>query len=213
VNQPTPFAQPISTTGGRATFSRAGTIQLGGKRLRRGFLRRTRREARAYPSWICKCRTTKSLRKKIKRARPTQLNRSGGGEGRMSAGNPFANGANSQLQSSDLFVESVPKHSQKLLRCGLLCIPHPTTSPPVHQKHRRTCFCRAARCPPPRWNLTPSAQGRNDGRREIELSPRPGARCPFGYRGMITLPAGRTKAAPPTRDRLPVAATSAVRDS
>jgi len=37
VNQPTPFAQPISTTGGRVTFSRAGTVQLGGKRLRRGF--------------------------------------------------------------------------------------------------------------------------------------------------------------------------------
>src|SRR5215469_13194587 len=52
-------------------------MQLGGKWLRSRFLRKARSEARAYPSWICKRRTTKPLRKKIEQTRPTQLHEYG----------------------------------------------------------------------------------------------------------------------------------------
>ncbi len=55
----------------RATL--AVTMQLGGKWLRSGFLRKARSEARAYPKWICKRRTTKPLRKKTKQTRPIRL--------------------------------------------------------------------------------------------------------------------------------------------
>jgi hypothetical protein len=45
----------------------AGKIQLNGGNCR-GFLDKARRQARAYAKAICKRRTTKSLRKKIKQA-------------------------------------------------------------------------------------------------------------------------------------------------
>ena len=48
--------------------------------MRRRFLRKARREARAYPSWICKRRATKPLRKKIEQTRPSRLNGYGLGE-------------------------------------------------------------------------------------------------------------------------------------
>lgn len=51
----------------------AGTMQSGGKWMRSRFLRKARSEARAYPLWICKRQTTKSLRKKIEPTRPSQL--------------------------------------------------------------------------------------------------------------------------------------------
>jgi hypothetical protein len=51
----------------------AVTMQSGGKWLRCRFLRKARSEACAYPSWICKRRTTKPLRKKIEQTRPIRL--------------------------------------------------------------------------------------------------------------------------------------------
>jgi len=45
--------------------------------MRSRFLRKTRREVRAYRSGICQRRTTKLLHKKIKQIRLIQLNRSG----------------------------------------------------------------------------------------------------------------------------------------
>ena len=47
--------------------------------MRRRFLRKTRREPRAYPRWICKWRLTKLLREKLKPARPIQVNSYGSG--------------------------------------------------------------------------------------------------------------------------------------
>ena len=47
-------------------------MQLRRKRLRRRFLRKARSEPRAYPKAICKRRTTKPLRKKIKQGRLSQ---------------------------------------------------------------------------------------------------------------------------------------------
>jgi hypothetical protein len=48
-------------------------MQLKVKRLRSRFLHKARREARAYPTAICKRRTTMSFCKKIKQARCFQL--------------------------------------------------------------------------------------------------------------------------------------------
>jgi hypothetical protein len=48
-------------------------MRLGRMRLRRRFLRKTRSEPRAYPRAICKRRTTKLLRKKIKQGCLIQL--------------------------------------------------------------------------------------------------------------------------------------------
>jgi len=48
-------------------------MQLRAMRLRRRFLRKARSEARAYPPVVCKCLTTKSLRKKIKPTLAIQL--------------------------------------------------------------------------------------------------------------------------------------------
>ena len=65
----------------RPGWSAKVTKQLGGKWLRSRFLRQARSAARAYPSWIGKRRTTKSLRKKIEPTRPIRLHGYGLGGG------------------------------------------------------------------------------------------------------------------------------------
>ena len=80
----------------------AVTMQLGGKWLRSRFLRKARSAARAYPSWICKRPTTKSLRKKIEQTPPIQSH--GCGLGRLcqrgSGGHKISGGGPASPQRS-----------------------------------------------------------------------------------------------------------------